>query len=106
VLIEFESDGEIGSSYPKPNIVRKVLETFLEQHSVGHNCYRMLENLEYDETKKSALYKYANDLSHPTQSGINPALVGETQTNIKHLLDMIEHIAPVHYKALRDTIAG
>jgi hypothetical protein len=66
----------------------------------------MLENLEYDETKKSALYKYANDLSHPTQSGINPALVGETQTNIKHLLDMIEHIAPVHYKALRDTIAG
>lgn len=106
VLIEFESDGEIGNSYPIPNIVRKVLETFLEQHSVGHNCYRMLENLDYDETKKSALYKYANDLSHPTQSGLDPALVGETQTNIKHLLDMIKHIAPVHYKALRETIAG
>lgn len=106
VLIEFESDGEIGNSYPIPNIVRKVLETFLEQHSVGHSCYRMLENLDYDEAKKSALYKYANDLSHPTHSGLDPALVGETQTNIKHLLDMIEHIAPIHYKALRDTIAG
>lgn len=106
VLIEFESDGEIGKSYPIPNIVRKVLETFLEQHSVGHNCYRMLENLDYDETKKSALYKYANDLSHPTQSGLDPALVGETQTNIKHLLDMIESIAPVHYKALRETISA
>jgi len=33
-------------------------------------------------------------------------LVGETQTNVKHLLEMIEVVAPVHHKALTDTISG
>lgn len=106
VLIEFENDGTIANSYPIPNIIRKVLETFLEQHSTGGSLYQLLNNLDYDETKKAALYKYANDLSHPTLSGLDPALVGETQTNIKHLLAMIENIAPVHYNALRKTIAA
>jgi len=105
VLFEFKNDGTIATSYPIPNIIRKVLETFLEQHSTGGSLYQLLNNLEYNETKKAALYKYANDLSHPTLSGLDPALVGETQTNIKHLLEMIEYIAPVHYKALKETIS-
>lgn len=103
-LIEFESDGTIANSYPIPNIIRKVLEIFLEQHSTGNSMYRLLENLDYDETKKSALYKYANDLSHPTLSGLDPALVGETQNNVKNMLVMIEKVAPVHYAALIKTI--
>ena len=63
-----------------------------------------MNNLDYDETKKSALYKYTNDQSHPTLSGLDPALVGKTQTNIKHLLEMIKTVAPVHYDALTVTI--
>lgn len=106
ILTEFESDGTVSNAYPIPNIARKVLETFLEQHSTGNSFYRKLENLKYDETKKSALYKYTNDLSHPTLSGLDPALVGETQTNVKHLLEMIEAVAPVHHQALTDTISG
>lgn len=106
ILTEFESDGTVSNAYPIPNIARKVLETFLEQHSTGNSFYRKLENLKYDETKKAALYKYTNDLSHPTLSGLDPALVGETQTNVKHLLEMIEAVAPVHHKALTDTISG
>lgn len=104
VLIEFQSDGTIANSYPIPNIVRKVLEAFLAQHSTGNNFYKLLHNLDYDETKKSSLYKYTNDLSHPTLSGLDPALVGETQNNIKHMLEMIQKVAPIHYKALTDTI--
>jgi len=106
ILTEFESDGTVSNAYPIPNIARKVLETFLEQHSTGKSFYKKLENLKYDETKKAALYKYTNDLSHPTLSGLDPALVGETQTNIKHLLEMIKVVAPVHHKALTDTISG
>lgn len=106
ILTEFESDGTVSNAYPIPNIARKVLETFLEQHSTGNSFYKKLENLDHDETKKSALYKYTNDLSHPTLSGLDPALVGETQTNVKHLLEMIEAVAPVHYKALTDTVSG
>ena len=106
ILTEFESDGTVSNAYPIPNIARKVLETFLEQHSTGKSFYKKLENLKYDEAKKASLYKYTNDLSHPTLSGLDPALVGETQTNVKHLLEMIEVVAPVHHKALTDTISG
>jgi wobble nucleotide-excising tRNase len=104
-LVDFKSDGTISTSYPIPNIVRKVLETFLAQHSTGSSFYKRLENLEYDEAKKTALYKYTNDLSHPTLTGLDPALVGETQTNVKHLLEMIKAVAPVHYSSLTKTIA-
>ena len=82
-----------------------MLETFLEQHSTGQSLYAKLENLDFEESKKTALYKFANDLSHPTFSGLDPALVGETQTNIKHLLEMIDTVAPIHFKALTETIA-
>lgn len=106
LLIQFESDGTIDNAYHIPNIIRKVLETFLEQHSTGASLYKKLEQIEFDETKKSAIQKFANDLSHSTFSGIDPALVVETQTNIKHLLDMIETVAPVHYKALTSIITA
>lgn len=105
-LINFESDGTIETAYPIPNIIRKVLETFLEQHSTGKSLYAKLENLDFEGNKKTALYKFANDLSHPTFSGLDPALVGETQTNIKHLLEMIAEVAPAHFKALTETIGA
>ena len=105
VLTEFDSDGTVSNAYPIPNIARKVLENFLDQHSTGKTFYKKLENLEYDSTKKAALYKYTNDLSHPTLSGLDPALVGETQTNVKHLLEMIRVVAPVHHKALTETVS-
>ena len=104
-LVEFESDGTIGQAYPIPNIVRKVLETFLEMHSNGDGFRGKLENLSFDKVKKDALYKYTNDLSHPTLSGLDPALVGETKTNVKHLLEMIGEVAPIHYKSLTDAIS-
>ena len=103
-LVNFKSDGTIANSYPIPNIVRKVLESFLDQHSSGKTFHKKLNNLVYDEQKKASLYKYTNDLSHPTLSGLDPALVGETQTNVKHLLEMIKAVAPVHYDALTVTI--
>lgn len=106
ILSEFKSDGTVANAYPIPNIARKILESFLEQHSTGRSFHKKLENLKFDETKKAALYKYTNDLSHPTLSGLDPALIGETQTNVKHLLEMIEEIAPVHFRALTDTIAA
>ncbi len=107
ILEDFESDGSIEQSYRIPNIVRKVLETFLVQHSEGISFYKRLKNLDYDDdVKKTALYNYTNVLSHPTSSGLDPALVGETQTNVKHLKIMIKEVAPVYYKALTKTIAA
>ncbi len=104
--MKFRSDGTIQTAYPIPNIIRKVLETFLEQHSTGQTLYSKLENLDFEDSKKTALYKFANDLSHPTFAGLDPALVGETQTNIKHLLEMIKGVAPIYFNALTETIGA
>ena len=63
-----------------------------------------LEQVEFDAQKKAAIYKFSNNLSHPTGSWFDPALVPETQNNVRYLLEMIEAVAPLHYQSLVDSI--
>lgn len=96
-----DNDGTLAKAYPYPNMIRKVWETFLEQHSMGGSLYEKMENLKFpDKNKKTAVNKYSNDLSHPTFSGLDPAVINETQTNIKHLIEIIESVAPRYYESL------
>jgi wobble nucleotide-excising tRNase len=101
VLHRFKSDGTILTSYHIPNVARKVLETFLEfQVPAEKKLYKKLEAIEFDENKKTAIYKFANDLSHRTGKGFDPALVAETQKNVVYLLEMIKTVAPNHFNGL------
>ncbi|MBD3738770.1 MAG: AAA family ATPase [Pseudomonas balearica] len=100
-LFNYEADGTIASAYHIPNIARKVLETFLEFHVPAKSTlYDKLEATGFDPHKRTAIYKFANDLSHMTGKGFDPALVSETQKNTKHLLEMIKTVAPGHYNGL------
>jgi wobble nucleotide-excising tRNase len=104
-LYSFRSDGSIAGSYHIPNIARKVLEAFLDFHYPGsESLYRKLERVEFDANKRTALLKFANDLSHPTGKGFDPALVPETQKNVRYLLEMIETVSPIHFKSLTNSI--
>ena len=101
VLHSFKSDGTILSCYHIPNVARKVLEAFLEFHVPSNgSLYKKLEETTFDENKKAAIYKFANDLSHRTGKGFDPALVAETQKNTTYLLEMIKEVAPLHYEGL------
>ena len=107
LLYEFKSDGTIASAYHIPNIARKVLETFLmfripNQSSV----YSKLEQLPFDDNKKTAIYKFVNDQSHITGKGFDPSLVNETQNNVKALLELIEHTFEDHHKILVEYVSG
>jgi wobble nucleotide-excising tRNase len=109
ILNEFESDGTIAQAYPIPNIARKVLDTFLMfRMPCGGGTYlkleKMKETTDFDENKLTAIYKFTNDQSHITGSGFNPALVPETQKNVKYLLEMIDSVFPEHYKILSESI--
>lgn len=102
VLYNFRSDGTILSCYHVPNIARKVLETFLDFHVPSNkSLYRKLDETEFDPHKKTAIYKFTNDLSHFTGKGFDPALIAETQKNTVYLLEMIEKVAPLHYSGLK-----
>ena len=101
VLYNFQSDGTIFSCYHVPNVARKVLETFLDFHIPSKaNLYRKLESTDFEPHKKTAIYKFTNDLSHFTGRGFDPALVAETQKNTRYLLEMIKHVAPFHFTGL------
>ena len=105
LLYFFRSDGTIAGSYHIPNVARKVLEAFLEFYYPGsQSIYHKLERVSFDENKKTALLKFANDLSHSTGKGFDPALVPETQNNVKYLLEMIETISPIHYASLKASV--
>lgn len=102
VLYTFKSDGTIQQCYHIPNVARKVLDTFLDFHVPSADSpHRKLEMVDFDRHKKTAILKFANDLSHHTGKGFDPAIVAETQKNTTHLLDMIKAVAPLHYEGLR-----
>ncbi|MXZ48707.1 MAG: AAA family ATPase [Candidatus Dadabacteria bacterium] len=105
LLYFFKSDGTIAGSYHIPNVARKVLEAFLEFYYPGsQSMYHKLERVNFDENKKTALLKFANDLSHSPGKGFDPALVPETQNNVKYLLEMIETVSPIHYASLKASV--
>lgn len=109
ILYTFQSDGSIVQSYPIPNIARKTLETFLMfRVPNSESLYKKMEVMKeyYDENKVTAIYKFTNDLSHLTGKGFDPALVLETQNNVKYLLEMMEAVFPEHYRILVESVAN
>lgn len=102
ILYTFKSDGTIQQCYHIPNIARKVLDTFLDFYIPSNDTpHRKLEAVAFDQHKKTAILKFANDQSHHTGKGFDPAIVAETQKNTSYLLDMIKTVAPKHYEGLR-----
>ena len=78
-LAEFRGDGTIAASYHFPNVARMILETFLDFHVPGTaNVYSKLSTLDFDENKRTAIYKFTNDLSHRTGQGFEPGLVDDS----------------------------
>lgn len=100
-LYNFKSDGKIATCYHIPNLARKLLETFLEFHSPStESMYKQLEAVNFNDNKKTAIYKFTNDHSHRTGKGFDPAIVAESQKNVSYLLEMIKDVAPTHYAGL------
>ncbi|MCD4808265.1 MAG: AAA family ATPase, partial [Methanosarcinales archaeon] len=107
VIYDFESDGTIESVYHIPNLSRKLLESFLMMVVPNSDkLYSKIESLDFDENKKTAIYKFTNDLSHITGKGFDPSLVQESQNNVKYLMEMMESVFPEHYEILKKSVSG
>jgi wobble nucleotide-excising tRNase len=108
LLSEFQTDGKIASCYHIPNVVRKVLETFLDfyQPSKDASLYSKLSSVDFDENKKTSIYKFSNTLLHFTGQGFDPALVQESKNNAAYLLEMIKALSPQHYSGMISSIAA
>lgn len=105
LLAEFQSDGTISNCYHIPNTVRKVLETFLDFYQPSKDTvYKKLSKLNFDENKKTSIYKFSNDLSHFTGQGFEPGLVIESQKSVSYLLELIKKMSNSHYEGMMNTI--
>ncbi len=97
-------DGSIMRAYPVPNIARKVWDAFLMYRVPdGRKTYSKMDTLKnegIDPQKLDAIYKFTNDNSHITGSGFDPSLVPETQKVLTEVFEMMEKIAPEHFKVL------
>ncbi|PWG58917.1 AAA family ATPase [Bifidobacterium catulorum] len=101
LLKTYENDGTIRSAYPIPNIVRKVLDTFLMNNvPICGSPYQRLGKIDFDERKKASLYKFANDESHITGDALDPALVPQTRECLGYLFEMMHAVAPKQYEYL------
>ena len=80
-------------------IISKLGRPPLRQRS--DTASQKLDETAFDPHKKTAIYKFANDLSHHTGKTFDPALVAETQKNVTYLLEMIEAVAPLHFTGLK-----
>ncbi|MBY0282513.1 MAG: hypothetical protein K2W81_00965 [Sphingomonas sp.] len=75
---------------------------------LGHGFQRLhertlraqLEAVNFDPHRKTAIYEFANDLSHFTGKGFDPALVAETQKNVAYLLELDKAVAPQHSESI------
>ena len=70
----------------------------------SESIYNKLKEIDFDEVKKSAIYKFVNDQSHITGAGFDPSLVPEAQKTAKYLIELIESVDPDHYKYLEESI--
>lgn len=105
LLVNFKSDGTIESVYNMPNITRKVLDNFLDIMVPDNSTpYKKLAKIDFDDKKKTAIYKFTNDQSHITGKGFDPSLLSETQKVIAYLLEMMEKVFPMHYKILQESL--
>lgn len=106
-LYEFKPDGTIDSVYHLPNIARKVLENFLMIMVPDNKSpYKKLEQINFDNNKKAAIYKFTNDQSHITGKGFDPSLVSEAQNVVSYLLEMMKAVFPKHYEVLENSLSN
>lgn len=104
-LKELDIDGTIISAYHIPNMARKFLETFLFLYDPSNDkIYKKLDKIKFDDNKKTAIFKFSNELSHYTPDYFNPALIDETRKNVGYLLEMVEEVLPEHYKGLEASL--
>ena len=104
-LYNFSPDGTIDSVYHIPNIARKVLDNFLMIMIPDNSSpYQKLEQLNFDNNKKTVIYKFTNDQSHITGKGFDPSLVSESQNVIAYMLEMMRTVFPGHYAVLENSV--
>lgn len=108
LLHAFNTDGSLESVYNFPNIGRKFLETFLAfKIPSNDNLHEKIEQLPYDDKKKTAILRFVETHSHAERSdgvlNFDMTLPSGGQSAIIDLLDMVKTVDETHYNTLLES---
>ena len=92
-------------NYLLPNIARRLLEAFLafRQPDVRGSLWNKMQNVNFDPAKKTQILRFVHTYSH-NDAVVEPDhdlfLLGETNTVLSALLELIEEEDPRHFKGM------
>lgn len=92
-------------NYIFPNMARRLLEAFLafRQPHLSGELWQKLKNVEFDEIKKLRILRFLHTYSHGNAIGEpehDPSLLGEADSVLKNLLELIKDQDIKHYEAM------
>ena len=99
------SAGSLESSYYLPNVARRLLEAFLAfrlPHIAG-DLWRKLESTKMEGASRTRVLRFVHTHSHSDLVGEpehDPTILGEAQSVLVDLLELIELEDPEHYRAM------
>jgi len=104
------SPAGLEENYVLPNMARRVLEAFLafRRPQVAGDLWQKLEDIEFDEAKKSRVLRFVHTYSHGDTIGEpdhDPSLLGEARSVLTDLLDLIKSQDPDHFSAMEKLVA-
>ena len=96
--------GEMKDSYPLPNMARRLLDAFLAfKQPSDNNLWNRLETLEFDDSKKTQIYRFVNVYSHGNSIGATQhdlTMLAESHLVLSNLLKLIETVDKQHYDGM------
>lgn len=101
-------DRELERYYYLPNAARRLLEAFLAfrlPQTTG--VWNQLQEIDYDENKKSRIIRFVNTLSHLGQIGEpqhDLSALAEARSVLREVLDLMEAQDPTHYSAMESLV--
>ena len=106
---ELASQG-LEQNYVLPNMARRMLEAFLafRQPHITGGLWRKLEEVPFDEAKKSRIIRFLNTFSHSIAVGEpehDLTALAEGPAVLKDLLAMIESLDRAHFLAMMQLVA-
>ena len=105
------SSGDLETNYALPNMARRLLEAFLafRQPDVATDLWQKLQDVEFDEAKKTRILRFVNTYSHSNiiaEPGHDALLLSESPIVLKDILELVEQEDPRHYARMLRLVSG
>ncbi|HNR24831.1 MAG TPA: AAA family ATPase [Candidatus Bipolaricaulis anaerobius] len=100
--------GELSQYYYLPNVIRRLLEAFLEFKVPGReSIHKRLETVDFDPSKKDRIRRFCDTHSHTRvidELEQDPVILGEAPRVAKDVLDLMQSVDKDHFCGMKGLV--